>query len=75
MLQVLKKLKLYTKLGPETVHKYSHQNIFVITWRADFVSEILTHTTVLGLTEKVLLFPGKMLVCGRSLHYLEVNGI
>ena len=26
MLQLLKKLKLYTKLGPETVHKYSHQN-------------------------------------------------
>ena len=33
MLQLLKKLKLYTKLGPETVHKCSHQNLFVIICR------------------------------------------
>ena len=33
MLQLLKKLKLYTKLGLETVHKYSHQNLFVIIYR------------------------------------------
>ena len=33
MLQLLKKLKLYTKLGPETIHKYSHQNLFVIIYR------------------------------------------
>ena len=26
ILQFLKKLKLETKLGPETVHKYSNQN-------------------------------------------------
>ena len=29
MLQRLKKLNLYTKLGLGTVHKYSHQNLFV----------------------------------------------
>ena len=33
MFQLLKKLKLYTKLGPEIVHKYSHQNLFVIISR------------------------------------------
>ena len=37
-------------------------------------SEILTRTTV-GLIEKGLLFQGKMLICGRNLLYLEVNGI
>ena len=40
-----------------------------------FFSEILTHTTVLGLIEKGLLFPGEMLVCGWNLPHLEVNGI
>ena len=30
MLQPLEKLKLYTKLSPETVHKYSHHNLFLI---------------------------------------------
>ena len=29
MLQFLMELRLYTKLGPQTVHKYSHQNLFV----------------------------------------------
>ena len=33
MIQLLKKLKLYTKVGPETVHKYSHQNLLVIICR------------------------------------------
>ena len=33
MLHLLQKLKLYTKLGSETVHKYSHQNLFMITCR------------------------------------------
>ena len=36
MLQLLKKLKLYIKLGPETVinpHKYSQQNVYVIICR------------------------------------------
>ena len=32
MLQLLKKLKLYTKLGSETVHKYLYQNLFVISF-------------------------------------------
>ena len=41
MLQLLKKLKLYTKLGPETVHKYSHQNLYVI------ISRLLAPTKVL----------------------------
>ena len=40
MLQLLKKLKLYTKLGPETVHKYSHQNLYVT------ISRLLAHTKV-----------------------------
>ena len=33
MLHLLKKLKLYTKLGPQTIHnphKYSHENLIVI---------------------------------------------
>ena len=30
MLQLLKRLTLYTKQGPETVHKHSHKNLFVI---------------------------------------------
>ena len=38
----------------------------------DFFSEILTQTTV-ELIEKGLLFPGKMLVWGGSLPYLEVS--
>ena len=33
MLQLLKKLKLYAKLVPEAVHKYSHLNLFVIICR------------------------------------------
>ena len=33
MLELLKKLKLFTKLFPETVRKYSHQNLFVIICR------------------------------------------
>ena len=33
MLHLPKKPKLYTKLGSEAVHKYSHQNLFVITCR------------------------------------------
>ena len=33
MLEILKKLKPYTKLGPETVHKYAHQNLYVIISR------------------------------------------
>ena len=40
----------------------------------DFFSEILTHTTV-GLIEKGLLFPGKVLVWGCSLPYVEVKWI
>ena len=32
MLQRLKKLKLYTKLGSETVYKYLHQNLFLISF-------------------------------------------
>ena len=30
MFQLLKKLKLYVKVGPEIVHKYSDQNLFTI---------------------------------------------
>ena len=41
MLQLLKKLKLYTKLCPETVHKYSHQNLYAI------ISRLLAPTKVL----------------------------
>ena len=33
MFQLLMKLKQYTKLGPETVHKYPHQNLFEIICR------------------------------------------
>ena len=33
MIKLLQKLKLYTKLGRETVWKYSYQNIFVIICR------------------------------------------
>ena len=33
MLQLLTKLKLYTELGPETVRKYSYQNLFVTICR------------------------------------------
>ena len=33
MLKLLKKLKLYLKRGPEILHKYSHQNLFVIICR------------------------------------------
>ena len=39
-----------------------------------FFSEIFTHKTV-GLIEKGLLFPGKMLVSHCNLPYLEVNRI
>ena len=37
----------------------------------DFFSETLTHTTV-GLIEKGLLFPRKMLVCGCNLPYWKL---
>ena len=40
MLQ-LKKLKLYTKLGPETVHMYSNQNLFVIICRLPTPTKVL----------------------------------
>ena len=39
-----------------------------------FFFEILTHTTAV-IIEKEVLFPGKMLVFGWNLAYLEVNGI
>ena len=39
------------------------------TGKTDVFSEILTYTTVV-LTEKGLLFAGKMLVCGWDLPYL-----
>ena len=33
MLEPLKKLRLCTKVGPETVHKYSHESLFeTICW-------------------------------------------
>ena len=56
-------------------------SLFPNLWYGDFkpeilmlFSEIFTHTTV-GLIEKGLLFPGKMLVCDWYLPYLKVNGI
>ena len=47
MLQILKKLKLQTKLGPETAHKYSHQNLFEIIYRLSASTKIffLTETS------------------------------
>ena len=39
-----------------------------------FFFEILTHTTAV-IIEKEVLFPGKRLVFGWNLAYLEVNGI
>ena len=55
MLQFLKKLKLYKKLGPdiysiEGPHKFSHQNLFVITSRLPAPTKVflqLEHNTEL----------------------------
>ena len=40
MLQLLKKLKLYTKLSPETVHKYSNQTLFAIICRLPAATKV-----------------------------------
>ena len=40
MLQLLKKLKLYTNLGPETVQNYSHQSLFVIICRLPALTKV-----------------------------------
>ena len=40
MFQLLKKLKLYTKLGPETVCKYSHQNLSVVICRLQVPTKV-----------------------------------
>ena len=46
MFQFLKKLKLYTKLGPETVHKPPisiHQNLFVIICGLPVPKKVFLH--------------------------------
>ena len=43
MLQLLKKLKLYANWDPETVHKYSHQNLFVIICRLPAPAKVFLH--------------------------------
>ena len=40
MLHLLKKLKLYTKLIPETEHKYSHQNLLVVIRRLPLPTKV-----------------------------------
>ena len=44
MLQLLIKLKLYTKQGPETVHKYLHQNLFAIIYRLPAPTKVIFTT-------------------------------
>ena len=49
MLQLLKNLKLYIKLDQETVHKYSHQNLFAVitcTYKSIFTVETSQWSTV-----------------------------
>ena len=44
MLQLHIKLKLYTKQGPETVHKYLHQNLFAIIYRLPAPTKVIFTT-------------------------------
>ena len=83
MLQLLKKLKLYTKLGSDIFLVEKWGSAFVclpVLTRSQtrnnwcFFSEISTQTTV-RLNKKRVAIPRKMLVCNWNLPYLEVNGI
>ena len=45
MLYLVKELKLYTKLGPETEHKAEHKNLLVVIRRLKVFLELKYHNT------------------------------
>ena len=45
MLYLVKELKLYTKLGPETEHKAPHQNLLVVIRRLKVFLQLEYHNT------------------------------